>query len=67
MPDWREVAPARETPPAQGSTSRISFVEASPILKGLVARQNAEEIELKNGVIIAVGTSNFRRVRGITG
>ena len=43
------------------------IIEASPILKRLVARQTAEEIELKNGVVIAVGTSNFRRVRGITG
>ena len=43
------------------------IIEASPILKGLVARQTAEEIELKSGVAIAVGTSNFRRVRGITG
>jgi hypothetical protein len=43
------------------------IIEASPLLRELVARQNAEEIELKSGVAIAVGTSNFRRVRGITG
>ncbi|MFY9952104.1 hypothetical protein [Bradyrhizobium sp.] len=43
------------------------IIEHSPLLKQLVARQPAEEIELKNDVIIAVGTSNFRRVRGITG
>jgi hypothetical protein len=43
------------------------IIEASPILKGLVSRQTAEEIELKNSVAISVGTSNFRRVRGITG
>jgi hypothetical protein len=43
------------------------IIDASPILRGLVARQTAEEVELKNGVVIAVGTSNFRRVRGITG
>jgi hypothetical protein len=42
------------------------IIEASAILRGLVARQTAEEIELNNGVSIAVSTSNFRRVRGIT-
>jgi hypothetical protein len=42
-------------------------IEHSPLLKQLVARQTAEEIELKSGVVISVGTSNFRRVRGITG
>lgn len=42
------------------------IIEASPILRQLVARQTSEEIELKSGIVIAVGTSNFRRVRGVT-
>jgi hypothetical protein len=42
------------------------IIDASAILKQLVARQTSEEIELKSGIVIAVGTSNFRRVRGVT-
>jgi hypothetical protein len=45
----------------------LGIIEGSPLLKQLIARQNAEEIELINGVSIAVGTSNFRKVRGVTG
>jgi hypothetical protein len=41
--------------------------EKSPILHRLVARVTSEEIELKNGVVIAVHTANFRRLRGFTG
>ncbi len=42
-------------------------IEHSPILRQLIARQTSEEIELKNGIAIAVGTSNFRKARGFTG
>jgi len=42
------------------------IIEASAILRRLVARQTAEELELTSGIVIAVSTSNFRRVRGVT-
>jgi hypothetical protein len=38
----------------------------SPLLKQLVARQTAEEIELKNNIVIRTQTPNFRRIRGFS-
>src|SRR5262249_39717999 len=35
-------------------------------LKQMVSRQTADEIELVNGITIAVKTSDFRGVRGVT-
>ena len=38
----------------------------SPILKQLVLRESADEIELRNRIVIRVQTPNFRRIRGFT-
>lgn len=42
------------------------FLEASPVLRKEVANVKRHEIELKNGVIIAVHSNSFRTVRGRT-
>src|SRR5262245_9993249 len=38
----------------------------SPLLKQLVTRQTAEEIELRNGIVIRTQTPNYRRIRGFS-
>jgi hypothetical protein len=38
----------------------------SPLLKQLVVRQTAEEIELRNGIVIRTQTPNYRRIRGFS-
>jgi hypothetical protein len=42
------------------------FLTASPILRQEVAAQSAEEITLRNGIVIAVHSNSFRTVRGRT-
>jgi hypothetical protein len=42
------------------------FLNASPILRREVAAQSAEEITLRNGIVIAVHSNSFRTVRGRT-
>jgi len=37
-----------------------------PALKQMIARQIADELELNNGITIAVKTSDYRAVRGVT-
>src|SRR5262249_14685266 len=44
----------------------LGMLEDSPILRQLIVRQTAEEIELSTGVTIAVRTASFRRLRGFT-
>src|SRR5262249_17333181 len=44
----------------------LGMLEDSPILRQLIVRQTAEEIELRTGVTISVRTANFRRLRGFT-
>ena len=38
----------------------------SKLLRQLVLRETAEEIELRNGIVIRVQTPNYRRIRGFT-
>jgi phage terminase large subunit-like protein len=38
----------------------------SPLFKQLVVRQTAEEIELRNNIVIRTQTPNFRRIRGFS-
>jgi len=42
------------------------FFQGSKYLRGLIARETAEELELKNGAIIARKTSSWRSSRGYT-
>ena len=42
------------------------ILSAIPALKQMVVAWRADEIELNNGIIIAVKTSDFRAVRGVT-
>src|SRR5262245_58085664 len=42
------------------------ILEHVPALKQMVSRQTADEIELSNGITIAVKTSDYRAVRGVT-
>src|SRR5262249_33922395 len=42
------------------------ILDAIPALKQTVSRQTADEIELINGITIAVKTSDYRAVRGVT-
>src|SRR5262249_29087007 len=42
------------------------ILDAIPALKQTVSRQTADEIELVNGITIAVKTSDYRAVRGVT-
>jgi hypothetical protein len=42
------------------------IIDAVAALKQMVSRQTADEIELNNGITIAVKTSDFRAVRGVT-
>jgi hypothetical protein len=44
----------------------VGFFESSPILRREVAEITAEEIRLRNGIIIAVHPNSFRTVRGRT-
>src|SRR5262249_21260078 len=40
------------------------FLEASPMLQQCVVNETADEIELKGRVLVSVGTSNFKAIRG---
>jgi hypothetical protein len=42
------------------------FLESSPILRGEVESINAQEVTLKNGIVIACHSNSFRSVRGRT-
>ena len=44
----------------------LGFIEASPILRRQILQVKAEEIVLRNGVVIGVHTSSFRTIRGRT-
>jgi hypothetical protein len=44
----------------------LALIESSPLLRKHVVRTTAEEIELDNGIEIAVYSGNFRRIRGRT-
>jgi hypothetical protein len=44
----------------------LGFFEASPILRREIAEVTAEEIRLRNGIIIGVHPNSFRTVRGRT-
>ena len=43
-----------------------AFILETPLLAHLVERDNAEELELSNGLVIEIATSSFRTVRGRT-
>jgi hypothetical protein len=43
-----------------------AFIEASPILRDQLADYTADEIRLRNGIVIATHTNSFRSVRGRT-
>jgi phage terminase large subunit-like protein len=43
-----------------------AFLEASPILRQEIFNITRDEIELKNGIVIAVHSTSFRTVRGRT-
>lgn len=43
-----------------------ALLSGVPMLKRLVERESAEEIDLSNGVTLEVGTSSYRSVRGRT-
>lgn len=42
------------------------IINAVPVLRQMVVTERADEIELENGVVIAVKTSDYRSVRGVT-
>lgn len=42
----------------------VAFLEGVPMLKALIVRRTAEEIDLSNGITIEVHTCNFRAIRG---
>ena len=42
------------------------YFQENPLLRGLVARETAEGLDLTTGVSIVVGTNNYRAVRGRT-
>jgi hypothetical protein len=42
----------------------VAFLEGIPMLKALIVRRIAEEIDLSNGITIEVHTCNFRAIRG---
>jgi Terminase large subunit, T4likevirus-type, N-terminal len=42
------------------------FLEASEILRSEIANQTAQEITLRNGIVIAVHSTSFRTIRGRT-
>jgi hypothetical protein len=42
------------------------ILDAVPALKRMIIRQTADEIDLSNGITIAVKTSDYRAVRGVT-
>ena len=42
------------------------FLEVSPILRREIANQTAQEITLKNGIVIGVHSNSFRTIRGRT-
>jgi hypothetical protein len=44
----------------------LAFLEASPILRGMVADKTADEIRLSNGNVIKTLTADYRSVRGRT-
>jgi hypothetical protein len=44
----------------------VGFLEASPLLAGMIDTVSQDTITLKNGITIAVGASSFRTVRGPT-
>jgi hypothetical protein len=43
-----------------------AIIESIPALKQMVIRQTADEIDLNNGITIAVKTSDYRAIRGTT-
>jgi hypothetical protein len=43
-----------------------AIIESIPALKAMVVAWRQDEIELDNGIIIAVKTSDYRAVRGVT-
>ena len=44
----------------------VAFLEGVPMLSRLIVRKTDEEIDLSNGVTVAVHTSSYRAVRGRT-
>lgn len=44
----------------------LGFLEASPVLRGLIDSVTADEIRLAGGIVIAAHPNNFRTVRGRT-
>jgi hypothetical protein len=43
-----------------------AFLRRSPVLAPMIVGVTADEIELSNGVVIAIGAANFRTLRGRT-
>ena len=72
--DWREVMAPGEQAVALllPSTNRggdvrnyaLGLIKASPMLRGEVVRETADEIELRNGAAIVIGTNDLRLIRG---
>jgi hypothetical protein len=44
----------------------VAAFEGSPILRQLIARSTADELELKNGITVEVRPASFRKLRGPT-
>jgi hypothetical protein len=44
----------------------VGFLEGVPMLARLIVRRTEEEIDLSNGITIAIHTSSYRAVRGYT-
>src|SRR5262249_57415227 len=58
---------ARDRDQAKIVFSYVSgILHAIPALSAMIAVERADEIELDNGVIIMVKTSDFRAIRGLT-
>ncbi len=73
--DWREVMAPGEQAVAlllavdrsQAAICRnyaLGLIKASPMLRGEVVRETADEIELRNGAAIVIGTNDHRLIRG---